>query len=84
MHTCLLLALLASSVHAAPFRLTSGTADGGGAHSQGTRFTVEGTAGQPDAGWLQGQRFTVEGGFWPTHTAATSRGDAIFGNSFED
>ena len=61
----------------------SATADGGGNHAQGSRFRVEGTAGQPDAGWLQGQRFTLQGGFWPATAAATSS-DAIFSDNFED
>jgi hypothetical protein len=74
---------LATIAEAAPFRLVSGTADGGGQHSQGTRFTVEGTVGQPDAGLAQGPRFRVDGGFWPTAATAAPT-DSIFRNSFED
>lgn len=66
------------------FRIESHTSDGGGNHSQGTRFAVEGTAGQPDAGpTLQGVRFAVQGGFW--HAASTPSQDPIlFKDSFED
>lgn len=79
----LALVALASMAEAAPFRLVSGTADGGGEHSQGSRFTVEGTVGQPDAGLSQGPRFRVDGGFWPT-AADSAATDSIFRNSFED
>lgn len=78
--TLLWLALPAS---AGSYRLVSGTADGGGNHAQGSRFRIEGTAGQPDAGWLQGQRFTLQGGFWPT-AAAVAPSDTIFADNFED
>ncbi len=74
---------LIGAAQAAPFRLISSTADAGGGHSQGTRFAVEGTAGQPDAGWLQGQRFTLQGGFWPAAADAPAS-DILFQNSFED
>ncbi len=79
----LALSLICPATPAAPFRLTSGTADVGGGHSQGQRFALEGTSGQPDAGWLQGQRFTLQGGFWPT-AADASTSDTLFRNSFED
>lgn len=73
---------IAGSVGAAPFSLIEFTHDGGGQHSQGARFAIEGTIGQPDAGRLQGQRFAIEGGFWRPGTGAS--GDSIFRNSFED
>lgn len=80
----LLLMALVAVAEAAPFRLISGTVDGGGAHSQGTRFAVEGTVGQPDADVAQGARFRVDGGFWPTAAANTAPTDSLFRNSFED
>ena len=40
------------------------TVDGGGGVSTGNRFTVRGTAGQPDAGISSGVIYTVRGGFW--------------------
>jgi hypothetical protein len=78
----LALALLATLAEAAPFRLISGTTDGGGSHAQSAQYTLEGTIGQPDAGHAQGTRFRVEGGFWPA--ATTTPSDSIFQNSFED
>jgi hypothetical protein len=78
---CLL--ALTTMVEAAPFRLISSTIDGGGEHSQGTRFALEGTIGQPDVSVAQGVRFRVEGGFWP-ETAPATQADPIFRNSFED
>lgn len=79
----LLLALvLIGSAAAAPFRLIEGTADGGGQHSQGTRFAIEGSLGQPDAGMLTGNRFAIDGGFW--RPSATTHTDSIFANGFED
>lgn len=80
-----LLLLLATLAEAGPFKLVSGTVDAGGAHSQGARFAVEGTVGQPDAGLAQGARFSVEGGFWPTTTTTSAAPtDSIFRNAFED
>lgn len=41
------------------------TIDGGGGHSSGTGYTLEGTAGQPDPGpILSGGDYLLEGGFW--------------------
>lgn len=41
------------------------TVDGGGGRSEGTRFGIEGTIGQPDAGGpMTGGRFALVGGFW--------------------
>jgi hypothetical protein len=75
---------LTTMVDAAPFRLISGTIDGGGEYSQGTRFSLEGTVGQPDAGVAQSARFQVEGGFWPTASNPAAPTELIFRNSFED
>ena len=63
------------------FSLLTGTSDGGGQHSQGARFAVEGTIGQPDTAQLSSNRFAIGGGFWPTTNATT---DTIFANNFED
>ena len=37
---------------------------GGGGGSSSSSYTLNGTAGQPDAGTLQGNLFTLSGGFW--------------------
>ena len=78
--------LAAGHAHAGQrFQLQDHTADCGGNHSQGSRFAVEGTIGQHDAGTtrLQGPRFIVEGGFWPPQVA-TPTASAIFNDGFED
>jgi hypothetical protein len=63
------------------YSLASSTIDGGGQHSQGARFAVEGTIGQPDVDPASGSRFTLAGGFWPEAPVVT---DTIFANRFED
>lgn len=40
------------------------TADGGGGVSAGSHYTLQGTAGQADAGALSGDAYTLTGGFW--------------------
>ncbi len=79
------LALLAGAASAQRFSIPDQTVDGGGQHSQGTRFAVEGTVGQPDAAPpLIGNRFTVTGGFWQPVSTRTPPGDpTIFSNGFE-
>ena len=48
-----------------PFDLTWNTVDGGGGmFSSGGDFTLGGTIGQPDAGFLSGGDFGLSGGFW--------------------
>jgi hypothetical protein len=39
------------------------TIDGGGFTSVGDEFSVSGTVGQPDAGWISGGSFGLAGGF---------------------
>ena len=47
------------------FDLTWWTVDGGGGTISGSGYTLEGTAGQPDAGQtLSGGGYTLGGGFW--------------------
>lgn len=40
------------------------TADGGGGRSSAGPYTLQGTAGQPDAGRASGGEFALVGGFW--------------------
>jgi hypothetical protein len=40
------------------------TADGGGGRSSGGPYTLQGTAGQPDAGRASGGDYALIGGFW--------------------
>lgn len=61
----LLVALSASAALAqANFNLARHVIGGGGGHSAGGSYTVDSTAAQPMAGFLQGGSFTVTGGFW--------------------
>ena len=40
------------------------TIDGGGGSSSGGGYTLDGTAGQPDAATWSGGGYTLVGGFW--------------------
>lgn len=68
MGVLLLVCLLAVGViaRAAPvdFSLSWWTVDGGGGRSEGAGFTLQGAAGQSDAGLMQGGGFKLAGGFW--------------------
>jgi hypothetical protein len=48
----------------AAFSIGWWTVDGGGGTSTSSAFTINGTAGQPDAGALTGTGFRLAGGFW--------------------
>jgi len=48
------------------------TIDGGGGQSAGSRFSIHGTIGQPDAGQtMVGTRFSLQGGFWQAWAVQT-------------
>jgi len=59
-------ALFTTLAIAGDFTLPWSTVDRGGGLSASTdgRFSLNGTAGQPDAGLASGGRFTLEGGYW--------------------
>lgn len=40
------------------------TVDSGGSHYSAGSYTLDGTAGQPDAGMLTGGSYSLTGGFW--------------------
>jgi hypothetical protein len=52
---------------AATFTISWWTVDGGGGKSTATGYTLNGTAGQPDAGSSSGTGFSLAGGFWAGH-----------------
>lgn len=58
------LLFLAGVAHAQNLSVNWFTIDGGGGTSAGGRYSVSGTAGQPDAGVLNGGAYAVDGGFW--------------------
>ena len=55
--------VLAQSI--AAYDLSWSTVDGGGSSGTGGIYTLEGTAGQPDAGLMAGGEYVLAGGFWP-------------------
>src|SRR5689334_16686280 len=55
------------------YDLSWSTVDGGGTRSTGGVYTVQGTAGQPDAGAQAGGSYTAGGGFWAALTEALHR-----------
>lgn len=70
-------------ISSAAYELVAGTADSGGGHSQGSRFAVEGTIGQPDTQRLDGSRFQLAGGFW-AGVQAGPLPEPLFADGFED
>jgi hypothetical protein len=46
------------------YDLTWNTVDGGGGHTAGGPYTLDGTIGQPDSGQIGGGAYTLGGGFW--------------------
>ena len=66
----LILALTAAAL-AGPgsFQIDWWTTDGGGGLASGGSYSLNGTAGQPDAGpLLSGGNYTAAGGFWTVET----------------
>jgi len=55
---------MTATAGAQEYRIESSTIDAGGGASEGGRFRVEGTIGQPETGTATGGRYTFEGGFW--------------------
>jgi hypothetical protein len=78
----LAITLAAAASASSPSRLEAGVLAGGGGHSAGARFALEGTAGQPATAMLSGARFGIAGGFW--QGAPVGLADVIFRNGFED
>ena len=61
--------------------------DGGGGRAVGGAFTLEGSAGQPDAGpvpagAMAGGPYALAGGFWPEAGASAANVD-VFADGFE-
>ena len=67
LHAAILAAAIAAPASAqtgGPFDLSWSTIDCGGGTSAGNSFSLTGTVGQPDAGFMSGGTFTLGGGFW--------------------
>ena len=72
--------LLLAAPALAQLTLPKWSVDNGGGVSNGARFELHGTIGQPDAvSLLQGTRFRLAGGFW-----AEVQDARIFRDGFED
>jgi len=61
-----LLLLVASVAHAEStgYALHWWTVDGGGGHASSSKYSLNASIGQPDAGRLTSDGYTVLGGFW--------------------
>jgi hypothetical protein len=68
-----------------PFEISRSSIDGGGGHSTGGQFDLNGTIGQPEGGGqpLAGGAFELSGGFWAGGMSVTE-GDLIFRSGFEE
>jgi len=47
------------------YKIVWSTIDGGGGQSSGGQYILNGTIGQPDAGYSSGGNYELLGGFWP-------------------
>jgi hypothetical protein len=56
--------IVAVAAQSHTYDLSWWTVDGGGGTLQGGRYTLRGTAGQPDAATWSGGGYVVAGGFW--------------------
>jgi hypothetical protein len=54
----------ASDAPAAIYAIPWWTVDSGGGISQGSPYTLSGTAGQPEPGSISGGNYLLKGGFW--------------------
>lgn len=54
-----------------PLTMSWHTLDGGGGWAYGDLFSLSGTIGQPDAGYMSAGSFEMFGGFWKGFTAET-------------
>ena len=61
----MLLVTIVPSAVGAQYRLDWATIDGGSGTSSGGPYSLVGTIGQADAGWMAGANYELLGGFWP-------------------
>ena len=47
------------------YQIVWSTIDGGGGQSSGGKYVLNGTIGQPDAGYSESGNYELLGGFWP-------------------
>jgi hypothetical protein len=58
-------ALIFVSIALGDYQIVWSTIDSGGGQSSGGQYVLNGTVGQPDAGYLSGANYEISGGFWP-------------------
>jgi len=63
-YAALMLAMMALTLPAQSLSVDWLTIDGGGGTSTGGVYSVTGTIGQADAGYMSGGNYSVAGGFW--------------------
>ena len=60
----LLLVMFCGATSMGDYELSWYTIDGGGGVSTGGSYTLTGSIGQPDAGYMYGENYEMLGGFW--------------------
>src|ERR1039458_8824272 len=70
----LTLTMMALMAHAQSYNVDWYTIDGGGGTSTGGVYSVTGTIGQPDAGYMSGGNYTLQSGFWGIIAAVPTPG----------
>jgi hypothetical protein len=66
--------MMALMAHAQSYSVDWYTIDGGGGTSTGGVYSVTGTIGQPDAGYMSGGNYSINGGFWGVIAAVQTPG----------
>lgn len=81
--SALSLLVAVSGASAQSFSIDRFTVAGGGGTSTGGTFALNGTLGQPEAGWVGDSRYTIEGGFWsfPVANSPAVTATTIFDNT---
>lgn len=72
--TMLALAMTALTARAQSYSVDWYTIAGGGGTSTGSVYSVTGTIGQPDAGYMSGGNYSINGGFWGVIAAVQTPG----------
>ncbi len=63
--TVLLILILSIGAMGNDYRISWDSVDGGGSVSSGSRYSVVGVIGQPDAGGGYNEAYEIDGGYWP-------------------
>jgi len=77
LHSLLLSLALLPAAHAQTYTIDQHVIAGGGGTSTGGVYSVSGTIGQHDAGYLSGGAYALAGGFWGTIAAVQTPGAPV-------